>query len=334
MSMSSKSVRPIKIAFVKQEVYQDLYVHRAGETDAAALLTSSMARVGPIGLFTQLGAQAYIVKLDAARECQIFRKVCPKVASVVEGLREKPLNELPGQEFWQPGSSTPPGHYAESAWNIDWSQFDIVFCINIPLPKAVVRRYPRTLFAYMIGEYNALTSDVPRYGYDVSLVQRPSMTVQNKMGVLDFPYTFLGPTCLEDIMRQVLGRSGEKNGLYAEINMSKERPVVECPSVLREFARPDFPVRLHRQHIMQNLELIYDAKFFVKLGGRVIQGNSIAEAISTGTLVLANPDEVRHKELLPEFTCIQDANDLKAKINFLSKMILHIMCYSISSELC
>ena len=45
----------MKIAFVKQDCYQDLYVSDKNAS-VEELLFSSQGRVGPIGLFTLLGA--------------------------------------------------------------------------------------------------------------------------------------------------------------------------------------------------------------------------------------------------------------------------------------
>ena len=49
-----------KIALLKQEVYQDLYVCPVTEKDPEAILLSSMGRVGPIGLMAELDADFYI----------------------------------------------------------------------------------------------------------------------------------------------------------------------------------------------------------------------------------------------------------------------------------
>ena len=52
----------LKIALVKQEVYQDLYVCPVTEKDPGQILFSSMGRVGPIALMSDLNADFYIVK--------------------------------------------------------------------------------------------------------------------------------------------------------------------------------------------------------------------------------------------------------------------------------
>ena len=63
----------MKIAFVKQDCYQDLYVSDKNAS-VEELLFSSQGRVGPIGLFTLLGADYYIVKEEKNKECHFWEK--------------------------------------------------------------------------------------------------------------------------------------------------------------------------------------------------------------------------------------------------------------------
>ena len=65
----------LKIALLKQDIYQDLYVCPVSEKSAANILFSSMMRVGPIGLMSDLNADFYIVKEEPAPETQIYKKV-------------------------------------------------------------------------------------------------------------------------------------------------------------------------------------------------------------------------------------------------------------------
>ena len=59
-----------KIALLKQEVYQDLYVCPVTEKDPEAILLSSMGRVGPIGLMAELDADFYIPKIRKQSQWQ------------------------------------------------------------------------------------------------------------------------------------------------------------------------------------------------------------------------------------------------------------------------
>ncbi len=286
-----------KIALLKQEVYQDLYVCPATEKDPEAILLSSMGRVGPIGLVAELGADFYIIKEGREWETRIYRKVIPHIAKNLHLLKTQTLDKLPGQGFKRPGSPHPNGRFAVDGREIDWGVYDIVISINVALPTDVVLRYPRTLFAYMIGEANLATGGV-HFGYDVTLNQMARGIVAERPGRVDFPYTFVGAHTLERIMRRYLRRPSRRRGIFMEINSTAERPVTSVPDHFKPLEETGELILLHRQLIGENLTNLYDAKYFIKWGGRNIRGNSVAEAVSLGALAVMNRNEVTHKELI------------------------------------
>mgnify|MGYP001072221845 CR=1 FL=1 len=140
----------LRMAFVKQDVYQDLYVVPTSEKDPAAVLFSSMGRVGPIGLMADLGADFYIVEEEPAPETQVYRKVVPHMSRYFRMLKTETLDKVPGQEFKRPGSPVPQGRYAVSAASVDWGQYDVVISVNVSLPTALVWQYPRPPFPHML----------------------------------------------------------------------------------------------------------------------------------------------------------------------------------------
>ena len=176
----------LKIALVKQEVYQDLYVCPVTEKDPGQILFSSMGRVGPIALMSDLNADFYIVKEESNKETRIYQKVIPHIAPYLHLLKTETLDKIPGQEFKSPGSPYPNGKYAVSCYTIDWGQYDIVISINISLPTQLILKYPQTLFAYMIGEANMATGKA-RFGYDATLNQMARGRISHKFGAIDFP---------------------------------------------------------------------------------------------------------------------------------------------------
>ncbi|MEO1024899.1 MAG: hypothetical protein AAFX07_05015 [Pseudomonadota bacterium] len=307
----------MKIAFVKQDVYQDLYVCPSGTKDAAELLFSSMMRVGPVGLFSKLDSSFFIVEEDFAPECQIYRTVIPKIADNVRLLKTKTIDQMPGGEFKVPGSPHPNGAFSVPCRSINWSEFDVVISVNISIPTEVVHQHPNVLFCYMIGEAN-LASKWADFGYDICLNQLISEKVTSRIGgAIDFPYTFLGPDCLANIMGRETARPSLQDGIYAEINMSPERPVQSAPTVLQPLVDAGYKIRIHKQKIFDNLLELYDAKYFVKLGGRKIRGNSTIEAISSGTLALLPRETLIHSELLPQECSVETIEDLTDKIRYL-----------------
>lgn len=305
----------LKIALVKQDVYQDLYVCPVTEKDSSEILFSSMGRVGPIGLMAELGADFYILKEEPDFETQVYRKVIPHLAKYLHLLKTETLDKIPGQEFKQPGSIYPNGKFSVDCHDIDWGYYDVVISINVSIPYNVVKKYPTTLFAYMIGEANMAVGNV-RYGYDVTLNQMARGIIGESDGhVIDFPYTYVGKATLSSIMEKSLGRKSKRHGIFMEINSTKERPVTKAPNHFKPLIDAGYDIILHHQRIKENLTAIFDSKYFVKMGGRSIRGNSVAEAISLGALAIMDKDEVIHNELIIEECDVKSMDEMLYLIN-------------------
>ena len=398
----------LRIALVKQDVYQDLYVCPASEKDALSILLSSQVRVGPIGLMADLNADFYIVKEERDAETQSYRYIIPHMTPYLRMLKDHTLNELPTQEFMCPGSTHTHGEFSISCQDINWGQYDIVISINVSLPTRIIRQYPRTLFAYMIGEANMAT-DRARFGYDATLNQMARGRVTTNLrecNEIDFPYTFLKGNTLQKLMerfsraslakqeatrsaespnqealqskqkailptqrtvepneelslsKQEATRSAEspnleasqskqkailpnqrtaepneelslskqeapqphqREGIFMEINSTAERPVTKIPPHFQPLVDKGYNIILHKQQIDENLQAIYHSKYFLKMGGRPIRGNSVAEAISLGSLVMMNRDEVTHGELIIDECNVKTMEEAVALIDSLEQ---------------
>jgi hypothetical protein len=306
----------MKIALIKQVVYQDLYVCENG-TAPLDLLFSSIMRVGPIGLFTLCEADFFIVDDTSDEECSTWKKVIPDYKEEwFKSLKKHNITEtdFPTAKFLKPGSLFSNGEFSMNVRDINWNSYDIVISINISIPTNIVLNNLNTLWCYMIGEANILLDKV-HFSYDVSLNQENRGLVNSNSGFIDFPYTFIGPYCLENLIFTYLRRKSLNLGIYAEINTTIQRPVVSI-SKFDALKNIGHPLNVHQQLIKDNLVTIYDSKYFVKLGGRFIRGNSIIEAISLGTLVLANPHELNCTQILPKETWVFTIDDIITKIKF------------------
>lgn len=311
----------MKIAFVKQYVYQDLYVGPQ-EAAAADLLFSSMGRVGPIGLFTLHDCDLIITKETKDPESRHWENIVAtwteEGPSAFRQLMDKPLNRIKGQEFKQPGSDMPPGTFAVDPEEVDWNRYDIAICINFAVPARIIKQFPTVLWCYMIAEANRFMDQV-YFDYDVSLNQEARGIVARETGILDFPYTYVGPDCLETIMTTYLGRPSEQRGIYAEVNVVTERPVKNIPQYQPLSEATGHHIRVHQQLIVDNLSEVYDAKYFLKVGGRPTRGNSVVEAISLGTLVLMAPEDLIHTQLLPKECWVRSVEEAQEIICTLDK---------------
>lgn len=305
----------MKIALVKQEVYQDLYI---GDKTMSPidLLLSSAGRVGPISLFDEYDCDFYIVKEENTRECHMWQLVTPKHIKEFRKLKTQTVCSVRGMEFHEPGSDKPNGYYAVNCDDIRWGDYDIVISINVAIPTRIVKKYPKTLWAYMVGEAN-FALDKAYFGYDICLNQLIRGEQNFANGVIDFPYTFVGPDYLERLIKEKIGKI-EKSGIYGEVNTTTERPVKRIPQFEPISTATGEPILLHKQNMENNLREIYSAKYYLKVGGRQTRGNGAIEAISLGTVVLLSPDDIICGQVLPKDAWVRDANEAIDRINYLN----------------
>ena len=306
----------LKVALVKQEVYPDLYVCDKQESIKDTLFSSIM-RVGPIGLFEIFDTDFIIVDEDKSSECLIWReKHQDQVCERLEKLSSTTIDKLEGSEFKKPGSKKTNGELSVSANAINWNKYHIVISINCSIPTSIVKKHPDVLWCYMIDDAKIYTDKV-YFGYDVTLNQMARGTVSSNLGVIDFPYTFTSSNLLQNIMYDYLARKAESKGIYAEINTCNERPVASPPEHYKKLTNLGHSIRIHKQLIKNNLKEVYDAKYFLKIGGRLIRGNSVIEAISLGTVVLMDENDIVHSELIPEEARVKTIDEAMEKIRFL-----------------
>jgi hypothetical protein len=307
----------MKIALVKQDVYQDLYVC-SNRVSPREVLESTIMRVGPLGLFTLLDADFFIVKEGNEKECKTYLKSYRPKKEIIEQLRTSPINQIKGSffDYLSPRSAHSHKEYALEPDDIKWADYDIVISINISIPSRIVKANTNTLWCYMIGEASRQNQYV-EFGYDVRLTQNTTGEVANGLGTVDFPYTFLGPDCLEKIAGEYSAPK-KKTGVFAEVNSISKRPVDSVPQL--EFVRElGHDLVLHNQDIIENLIRLRNSKYFIKLGGRRIRGNSIIEAVSAGTLAIMDPKDAFGAQLLPKETWIHSESEIRELIGELDR---------------
>jgi hypothetical protein len=209
---------------------------------------------------------------------------------------------------------------ANDAESVDWSKYHIVITINACIPEHIVRRYPNTLWCYFSGE-NRHYMDRLIDGYHVILNQNVGVSPKNAY-TIGFPYSFLLPDTLERLYAHKFGRCvPTKRGVFMEINNTQERPVRSVPNEFQYISKKTggMPIFAHSQNIVENLKRVCESKYFVKLLGRLIRGNSVVECVSAGTLILANPRLVMYNDLIHPICYCFTPEEVIARIAFFEK---------------
>jgi hypothetical protein len=306
----------MKIAVVKSSVYQDLWV--TGITNSKYdLFKTSLMRCPPIGLAEEYGADFIIVNDLNEYPCSSNKNCLPdNLYKSIEYSTEKKNPSLPFlNETYHKHTSI--HSVANDAYTINWSKYNIVMCINTCIPATIIRKYPNILWCYWVGENeeHLVMNKVDCYNIvlnqDVTRVKLPEFSI-------GFPYTYIGPTTIESIVKIHYNIENiQKTGIYMEINNTTERPVQTIPFEFLNISRESgHSIIKHSQDIMENAKNLYGSKYYIKLLGRKIRGNSSLECISAGTLLLADNDLITYADLILPECIIKSYTDAIAKIKF------------------
>jgi len=274
-----------------------------------------MMRCPQIGMLEQYTTDFIIVKESFEQPCQVIASCIPdqfkKNLQYSTTLKNPSLPFL--DETYHKGTSLDSiSHDADS---IDWNRYNIVLTVNACIPNRIIEKYPNVLWCYYVGE-NDGRIDTLLGKYDVILnqdVMRKNLPPYS----IGFPYTYIGPQTIETINTLHLGNDPHKHGIFMEINNTQERPVKTVPNEFLEISnRTQHPIIVHNQNILENTKNIYRAKYFVKLFGRGIRGNSVLETISAGTLLLANRRLITYSDLILVKCHVETKEDVISKIQY------------------
>jgi hypothetical protein len=299
-------INNIKIAVVKLDSYQDLWVCKK-TSDILTVIKSTLVRVSPIGLSDIFNTDYIIIKDTNEYPSNIAVKV--ETTNTTTYSQKIPSLHFLDETFHKDISLESVSLDVDS---INWNNYNIVIAINMCIPKRVTGKYPKTLWCYYIGENNDSNVEYIVDGYDIILnqdIQRQSLPYYS----IGFPYTLLNSRSLSSL----IGYSGNKHGVFMEINNTSERPVVTVPeSFQRIGTETTQSIIIHNQNIMTNLHNLCASKYFVKLFGRRIRGNAAMEAISCGTLCLINKSLLMYESLIQDSCNILSETEIINKINY------------------
>lgn len=306
----------IKIAFVKSSIYQDLWVCDK-TNDFIEIFRTSLMRCPAIGLAEHFNTDFIIIKDNDEYPCNLNKGWTRR--SHYDNIKYSKKNKYPDLPFldetYHEHISIDSVAYNED--DIDWNKYNIVITINNCISNKIINKYNKILWCYYNGENDETTINKLIENYDISLNQDV-----NKQGLpnhsIGFPYTFVGPDTIEKLnMKLYPDMICKKEGIYMEINNTTDRPVKNIPFEFLEISKNcNIPIILHDQNIIENSKKLYNSKYFVKLLGRQLRGNSILEAASAGVLILANKNLVTFNDLIFDNCQISNHEDVIEKIKY------------------
>jgi len=276
----------IRLAFVKQSLYSDLYTSEAG-TSAAEVVKSSLFRTGPMGLLADLNAKFLMVREDSAPECHVWEE---SVGSNPQ-TREEDLRRAREQGKRAGGMD---------AREISWDSFDIVISLDIGIPQSIRRKYPGVFWAYLPADPGTPTAKAARWrppeGFDITLTHtHRRFPVRPSLGRLavEFPYSFQSSFSWDVVWPSGAPRKGVmvETQTFAALSPQERRK-------LETFG----PVRIPRGTVNEVAAGLRSSKYYLRLQGGPLTGNGQVEAIMAGAISLGNPETYVQRSLFTAAT--------------------------------
>lgn len=277
------SLRSLRIAFVKQEVMAAM-PNLPGRHPIAKFLRSSGGHTGCLSILHELGAELILVREDLSPECQTWRE---KVSfdpdpEHLERIYREAARKTP---FWTPSGPQTRHQAALPPEEVDWTKFDLVVGLDIPVPEKIVRAHPRTIWAYMISEtampaYRSSRKS-PLFGYDLFLNQKcrlHAVRPSNRWHEIDFPWAFQTPECYAPHF------SENRLGIFLDPHTAAS------PEICR--LEKDFSLSMKTPRGVSTEDWIRElaaTRYLLRITEKRNWGNLLIEAACAGALVLADP---------------------------------------------
>ena len=283
--------RSRKIALVKQTAYHALY-SQPGKGSWQETVLSSACHLGPFSFLADLGADYHVVRQAKEPETFLWKEKQAYDPDPADSFRHK-MEEIHKIE------SAPLGRELPSVDDIAWDKYDMVVGIDIPIPERIVRKCPRTLWAYYSIEAggplqkNSLLS--PASGYNLFLnhgFRRYRTRPRNRSHVLEFPLQFQSP------------QSWEK--LRLAVKPPPERSVILIEKNSWADVLPVSRISLDRPtgNAMEYLHKMFSAFACLHTTRKPRWGNWAVESVLSGSVFLGNAGSLAQiSPLLPGMDC-------------------------------
>lgn len=296
MEIWVKALRELKIAFVRQDVFLDLYCADP-RLSGPELVRNSVQRTGPAGLLVDFEADYWILKEDSAPECSIWMEKIANDPDPQPDVYRSQKDQPPRANF-----STTFASHAVRADEVPWEDYDLVVSIDISVPFRILSKTRRPLWAYLPGDPGVPTAKrsllKPPGNYHVSLSHgfrrypvRPSLGPRT----IEFPYTFLRQSTWQMVFPPVSAEM--RLGTMVESHTDR---LLEANERL-ELGKVG-PVRRPTGSIQEVADSLNRSKFYFRCGGGPVIGNGIIEAVAAGCLAVGNHREFVNRSLFTPST--------------------------------
>lgn len=273
-----------RVALVRQSA--GLVSYRAGVQGSwidTALTTKG--HPGPLSLLAELAADFFVVRQALDPETFAWRGKHAGDPDPVETFRR--------MEAYREAEEQLPG--VVSCEDVRWEDYDLVVCLDIPVPTRLVRRTRRTLWTYFSieggGPLVEHSLQRPMDGYHLYLnhqFRRYRVRPSNRRHILEFPFSFQSRNSWSALIQHLGLGSALRRGAVADRGSGPEIPTPRDPDV-QVMGETSGPLDL------AGLAGLYASKkYALRLDSRRRWGNWLVEVVQAGCVFLGRLDTLDH----------------------------------------
>lgn len=299
--------RDKKIAFVRQSAC--LVSYEAGfSTDWIDRALSAKQHPGPLSLLGDLHADFFVVR--QARDTETF---------AWKGKHQgdpEPLKTFRRMEEYRLEEEEKPG--VISCDDVDWGTYDLVVCLDIPIPTRLIKKTCRTLWAYLSveggGPLQEASKKAPVAGYHLFLnhhFRRFRVRPSNAHHMLEFPFSFQSRRVWSRLQEHLGIQAVKRTGVLVDRASSCEMSSGEIPGF-------EIMGSGGYHFDLAGLTKLYASKkYALRLDRNRRWGNWLPEVVQSGCLFIGRLDSLENRSpLLPGLVVedFQQARDLIARL--------------------
>ena len=292
-----------KVALVRQTAYRGAYLPGTGRTWTETALTAP-AHLGPISVLAELQADYFVLRQAADPETYLWKE---KFSGDPD-----PRIAFRGVEEWQ-GEQEAMG--VVDCEQVRWDDYDLVICLDVPVPARVTSKTRKTIWAYYSVEAGgplhkqSLAAPIP--GYHIYLnhcFRRYRARPGNKSHVLEFPFTFQSSAAWKHLAKETVGLSTGRRGAVVDL--------ASWQSHLGE--KPNFMTPLSG-NAAGYIRLMSSSQFAIRTDAKTRWGNWALEAAQAGCLFLGRADSLAMPGVLLPDLVVPDLTSARKTIEALQK---------------
>jgi len=297
-----------KVALVKQTAYQGAYLPGTGRNWMQTILTAPV-HLGPISFLADLNADYFVVRQTPDPETYLWK----------EKFAGDPNPEIAFRRIqtWQEEQETMG---VVNCDQIRWDDYDLVIGLDIPIPKRIVAKSKRTMWAYYSveagGALHKSSLSEPVQGYHLYLnhcFRRFRARPYNKNHVLEFPFTFQSAASWKHLAKETAGGDTNRRGAVVDRASWQSHPG-DKPSSMTTLSGD----------AAAYIRLMSSSDFAIRTDPKIRWGNWALEAIQAGCLFLGRADSLAMPGVLLPDLIVADLASAHKKIEALLKDPLHM----------